>query len=537
MKKYILFSTLITLLVLVLVNCKKIPEIEEVSNKKELAELTTVEISNITINSAQSGGKVTNDGNLPITAKGVCWDTSENPTLDNHLGFTDEGSGTAEFISQLTELSENTTFYIRAYAVNERGTSYGVEKQFKTLKRTIPLVTTKEIGGITTNSAISGGEVVNDGYADVTIKGICWSKNENPTIDNCDGFTTDGDGLGAFISNITNLEDSVRYYVVAYATNEIGTTYGNIKSFTTMEITIPTITTTAPTNITINSALSGGKVINNGYSEVISRGICWNTTGNPSLDDNLGYTSDGSGIGSFTSSLTDLDNNTSYHVVAYATNSEGTAYGNEFSLTTLPPPWECGDMLNYEGQDYSTVIIGTQCWMTENLNVGIRINGDQEMQNNSTIEKYCHSNNEDNCDIYGGLYPWDEMMQYSTEDGVQGICPNDWHIPTNNEWTILTDFLGGENIAGGKMKEEGYEHWNSPNTGATNSSEFTALPAGNRYSTGAFGSLGGYGVWWSSTEYSGTLSWSRILYYDNDQMRCYYNFYKTRGISVRCIKN
>ena len=136
--------------------------------------------------------------------------------------------------------------------------------------------------------------------------------------------------------------------------------------------------------------------------------------------------------------------------------------------------------VTYGGQTYSSVEIDDQCWMAENLNIGTRIDGDTDQTNNSTIEKYCYDDDTDNCDTYGGLYQWDEMMQYVTTEGTQGICPAGWHLPTDAEWTTLTNFLGGESVAGGKMKEEGLDHWQTPNTGATNSSGFTGLPGGFR---------------------------------------------------------
>ncbi|MBI9038907.1 MAG: hypothetical protein JEY97_12305 [Bacteroidales bacterium] len=159
----------------------------------------------------------------------------------------------------------------------------------------------------------------------------------------------------------------------------------------------------------------------------------------------------------------------------------------------------CGDPITdpRDGQVYTTVEIGTQCWMAENLNIGEMINGNSNMTNNSVIEKYCYVNDAANCEIYGGLYQWNEMMEYSTTQGVQGICPSGWHLPTDGEWTILTDFLGGESVAGGKMKETGITHWNAPNTGATNVSGFTALPGGFRDNNGSFNGLAGGTHFWS----------------------------------------
>lgn len=199
----------------------------------------------------------------------------------------------------------------------------------------------------------------------------------------------------------------------------------------------------------------------------------------------------------------------------------------------------CGDSLTdtRDGQKYSTVQIGTQCWMAENLNLGTRINGSSGQTNNATLEKYCYNDIEDSCNVYGGLYQWDETMHYVTTEGTQGICPGGWHIPSDGEWTILSDYLGGNIVAGGKMKEAGYDHWASPNLGATNSSGFTGLPGGYRsYSSGSFYNLGYLGFFWSSTEDGASFAWNRMLYYDIDDVGRG-NYYKTYGFSVRCLKD
>jgi uncharacterized protein (TIGR02145 family) len=195
----------------------------------------------------------------------------------------------------------------------------------------------------------------------------------------------------------------------------------------------------------------------------------------------------------------------------------------------------------YEGQYYKTVQIGAQCWMKENLNVGTMINGGQEMTDNGIIEKYCYDNLESNCDLYGGLYQWDEMMSYTTTAGAQGICPDGWHLPSDAEWTVLTDYLGGENVAGGKMKSkrtapDPHPRWNSPNTGATNSSGFSGLPGGYRINDGRFYYLGNYGVWWSSTEYSSAGAWNRYLNYNYADAYRNGNS-KELGFSVRCVRD
>ncbi len=189
-----------------------------------------------------------------------------------------------------------------------------------------------------------------------------------------------------------------------------------------------------------------------------------------------------------------------------------------------------------EGNNYTIVEIGAQIWMAENLNVGTRINGSLDQTNNSIIEKYCYDDNEANCDIYGGLYQWDEMMQYVTTEGVQGICPTDWHLPTDGEWTTLTTYLGGESIAGGNMKETGTTHWLSPNTGATNSNGFSALPGGLHSNTVDFYNLTRNAYFWSSSEYSSSGAWDRDLGRSYEDVYRYSSS-KAYGFSARCVQD
>jgi uncharacterized protein (TIGR02145 family) len=205
---------------------------------------------------------------------------------------------------------------------------------------------------------------------------------------------------------------------------------------------------------------------------------------------------------------------------------------------TITPVWVCGNPFTdtRDGNVYSTVLIGTQCWFAQNLNIGTKIISTADQANNSNFEKYCFNDDENNCTIYGGLYQWDEAMQYSAAQGARGICPVGWHLPTDAQWTILTTFLGGESVAGGKMKEDGSVHWTSPNTGATNSSSFTALPGGYRYGDGYIYDLGNVTIYWSSSASITALSWGRGLRFDTENaIRS--DFGKTGGFSVRCLKD
>ena len=191
--------------------------------------LTTTAITAITVNTATSGGNITNNGGSGVIARGVCWNTSPFPTTANSK--TTNGSGNGVFVSELTSLAPNTLYYVRAYATNSMGTSYGNQQSFTTQNGFITL-TTSELTEITATTAIGGGEITNDGGSSVTARGVCWSNTQNPTI--TDSKTNDGSGNGAFVSNLTGLLPDTLYYVRAYATNGVGTYYGNEVSFTTL---------------------------------------------------------------------------------------------------------------------------------------------------------------------------------------------------------------------------------------------------------------------------------------------------------------
>jgi uncharacterized protein (TIGR02145 family) len=200
---------------------------------------------------------------------------------------------------------------------------------------------------------------------------------------------------------------------------------------------------------------------------------------------------------------------------------------------------DCPTVL-YEGKTYHTVQIGTQCWSKENLDVGTMILGIQNQTNNGVIEKYCYDDDPNNCITYGGLYQWNEAMQYITTEGAQGICPPGWHLPTDDEWTIIGNFLGGSTIAGSKMKstgtiEAGTGLWYAPNTGATNASGFTGLAGGSRSLAGNFNSQGNNALFWSSTG-SADVSWGRALGYNVPSLGRA-GYYKNYGFCVRCVKD
>ena len=292
--------------------------------------ITTTTITSIATTTATGGGNSISDGSdggAPVTARGVCWATTSNPTTANSK--TSNGTGTVDFSSSITGLTQSTLYYIRAYATNSVGTTYGNQLTFTTLGT--PILTTTPITNINLTTATGGGNVTVSGSA-VTARGICWATTNNPTTAN--SKTSNGTGLGSYSSSLTSLTQGTLYYVRAYATNTQGTAYGNQVSFTTLIPIIPTVITTTTTSISYTTVSTGGVVTDQGIpATVTARGVCYGTSINPTIAGL--HTIDGSGIGSFISNLTGLASNTLYHIRSYATNSTGTAYGDDQTFTTL----------------------------------------------------------------------------------------------------------------------------------------------------------------------------------------------------------
>ena len=294
-----------------------------------LPVVLTDSATNISTTSAAIGGEVTDDGNGVVTERGVVYSTNPNPTIENNKVVC--GSGKGAFSCNLTDLQDGSTYYVRAYAVNQKGTAYGEEKSFTTTAIIVPSVTTSSATNISYTSASVGGNVTDDGGATVTERGVVYSTSKNPTISNTKKVS--GSGTGSFSVSLTGLSEGTTYYVRAYAINSKGTAYGEEKSFTTKASTRPTVATSSATNISYTSASVGGNVTDDGGATVTERGVVYSTSKNPTISNTKKVS--GSGTGSFSVSLTGLSEGTTYYVRAYAINSKGTAYGEEKSFTTL----------------------------------------------------------------------------------------------------------------------------------------------------------------------------------------------------------
>jgi uncharacterized protein (TIGR02145 family) len=225
--KIVLFTIGLLTLLVIAFNCKQ-------DKASEVPTLTTVAITNVTETALTTGGVITSDGGANISMRGVCWSTKPNPTLVYLDSTTNNGSGSGVFASAVKGLKPAATYYIRAYATNSAGTGYGNE--LTSNYSVVPVLSTNVIIAVTDSIVTCGGTIASDGGKAVKSRGVCWSTSKNPTTANF--YTTDGKGIGGYNSTITNLSPDITYYVRAYAINDIGTAYGNERSFSTSKLVV-----------------------------------------------------------------------------------------------------------------------------------------------------------------------------------------------------------------------------------------------------------------------------------------------------------
>lgn len=292
-----------------------------------LPTLTTAEVTNISYTTATCGGNITSAGGQTITACGVCYSTKSNPTIADNKVASDSRTS---FSCNLTGLADGTTYYVRAYATNGKGTAYGDQKTFTTTSYYAPTVSTNSPQNISFTTTTCGGKVLTDGALSITDKGICYGTSPSPTVNS--QKISCGTGLGDFTCTLSNLRDSTVYYARAYAVNAKGIAYGEQVSWRTKGYALPTLSTIAASNITFTSATCGGSITSDGNAEITSRGICYSTKSNPTISSSK--VTSGSGTGTFTCNLANLSDGTTYYARAYATNKKGTAYGAQISWIT-----------------------------------------------------------------------------------------------------------------------------------------------------------------------------------------------------------
>ena len=383
----------------------------------------------------------------------------------------------------------------------------------------------------------------------------------NAGVTNSSGFTALPGGLRYDWGDFSNIHDAGLWHSSSVTSNSGGVNHVWVHSISNSSIyrwqdaftrgfsvrclkhAIPQVNTSLVTNVSHSTALVNGEVISGGDQNII-RGFCYSITSNPTiLNDTI---INGTGLGVYLGTLLNLIPSTTYYVRAYATNSLGTSYGNVASFTTdSNPGLRCigtPTVTDIDGNVYNTVQIGTQCWTQSNLKTSRYRNGDSiptGLSNSAwqsiTSGAYAIYNNDPvNNGLYGKLY-----NHYAVTDS-RGLCPIGWHVPSDGEWTTLENLLGGGSVAGGALKSTATQPislgWNSPNTGATNSSGFTALPGGIRDITGGFYSTPTQGYWWSSSLSFGSNAFYRFLYYDNSVIYSS-DSSPTRGFSVRCVRD
>lgn len=335
---------------IIFVSCTK-----ETSEVRLEPTLSTSNTFDLTSESATVVGFVIAEGD-GFTEKGVCYNTSAAPTINDSKVVYAGDTPTATYNVVLSGLDYATVYYARAYATGTSGTVYGEEVTFTTLP-VVPFLTTAEITEITGNTATSGGNVTGSGGADVTARGICFGLNPSPTVD--DSKTINGEDLGEFISPLTELAGNTTYYVRSYAVNSAGAGYGPEVSFTTL-IDLPTVTTAAVTEISKTTATSGGEITADGGAEITAKGLVWSTNTNPTILNNI--IDGGIGTDAFVSELTGLEANTTYYVRAFATNSSGTAYGDDVEFKTLADittMWVVGAYNGWDNSDNAQMIQST----------------------------------------------------------------------------------------------------------------------------------------------------------------------------------
>jgi len=295
----------------------------------KVPQVTTGQASDIGRTVATVTGEVVNSGSKPVLERGIVWDTLPIPVIAGNR--TIEYASTGTFTASLENLPAGATIYFRAYGRSRSGAGYGEIKQFTTLPAIRPVVITQAIDSITGESAVAGGLIADKGGIRLLEKGICWNEHGNPTT--ADQVVTSTAASDRYELSLRNLKPTTTYYYKAFARNAAGTGYGEERTFTTGNRTLPQLTTLAPTAVLSYSITGGGTIISNGNAP-LTTGLCWNEQGNPTTADKK--TEHTTSSGTFTSTVGFLRGNTTYYIRAYATNGAGTAYGEEIMVTTLP---------------------------------------------------------------------------------------------------------------------------------------------------------------------------------------------------------
>jgi len=568
--------------------------------------VTTLAVADVTTGTASGGGSVTSDGGGAVSARGVCWSTSPTPTVSDSK--TSDGTGAGAFTSVITGLAPNTSYYVRAYATNSAGTSYGTASSFTT-KTTDILIGAEQMfpasAGNTSAVTLDGEsvtcELINGFYiyqGDIILaapqaQGAGWQGQGVATQDQ--GVGQQGQGVGQQGQGVATKGAALNLQTRHWPNNRI---YYNInqslpnpsrvtqainaiKEVSNLEFVVRTGEANYIDFVYDASGCSSFLGMVGGRQDI--RLANWGTMGNVihEICHALGMMHEHSKKGrnnfinivsaniiekyahnfsEFTKSVNtpaapeafDYQSIMLYSSTSFSKNNNPTITKKDGStwavqrqflstddiamINTLYPPIAV-IMRDADNNEYETVTIGTQIWIKENLKVThyndrstITLNSSDAGWSNSTTGSFCwYANNEANKNIYGALYNW-----HAVNSGK--LCPEGWRVPSDADWTILTDYLGGLTGNSGKLKTTGTTQWASPNAGATNSTGFSARPGGYRFYTGTFAGMTYGADWWSSTEFSADKAWVRGVNSSGTNI-ARYNDFKRNGFAVRCVKN
>ncbi|MEI8202318.1 MAG: FISUMP domain-containing protein [Bacteroidota bacterium] len=488
------------------------------------------------------GGNVTSDGGLAVTARGVCWSTSHNPTLSN--SFTIDSSGIGSFTSGINGLTSGTTYFVRAYATNSLGTAYGNEVSFTTAYSLLDGLVAyypfngnaNDESGNGNNGTVYGANLTTDRFGNANsaysfdgasyyIQTTSLSHTLTNKTYNAWVYLNDNNQIGGGLIGV-QFNDASVFDAIVYNETNTGWGFGSDNfsrtkwsgmkethySWVMLTATYEQNTYKLYRNGILIDSTNQFSIINFPNTCKINIGIRHNNGDhafiNGTIDD----------VSVYNRTLSKLEIDSLYHEGGWPIISQQYQYA----------------VYDYDGNGYDTVRIGTQTWMKQNLKVTHYRNGSEIPHRNvgnfySYFDAgYCNYNDDDNiASVYGRLYNY-----YAAAHPL--ICPTGWHVPSLNEWGTLMDYVGGDL---GKLKETGTAHWSYPNTGATNETGFTAIAGGYNYWGAGYHDIGLSCVFWSSTLYNtSNLAWNMGIYYKDNIGGPYYNGYSF-GVSVRCIKD
>jgi uncharacterized protein (TIGR02145 family) len=522
----------------------------EISFQTPLQGLPVVITMDANVNGATTAslsGNVTSEGDSPVVTRGICYSTEPQPDANDIVIAS--GSGAGFFNCTLSGLQENTTYYARAFAANSIGSVYGNEVSFTTPVGAVSSIicdATFVIGSYVQGLQVSNGSLniyYTGGNGGAYASQTFYSTGVVGLVASLAGGNFDI-GSGNLLLNISGVPllsgAAIFSFVIGgqSCTFTIQVEAGSVGSLD-CESTVLTgnyVEGFPVSNGSFSVSYIGGSGGGFNSQSVISTGVTGLTATLPS-----GVFNQNGGTIIF------LVSGTPYEAGIASFNVEVGGQECVIQISVrLPSQHTCGainvhnenltygSMTDQEGNLYRTIIIGSQEWMAENLNTGIYANGDPittglNYANWGNTTEGAWSGGPTECP-YGRLYNW-----YACVDS-RDLCPTGWHIPNDNEWLVLRNYLGGENVAGGKMKSIGIQYWTSPNTSASNSSGFSGLPAGSRATTGIYTAAGGGGSWWSSSVASSTNAGTFST--DNTTAALWDNAWdKNLGLSVRCLKD